>query len=132
MFLPLFSVDQTVLSVSNALFHVMSAGASRAVDHTDTSTLMSIVVVRIFLIVLVIFLIVLVIFLIIFLVSKEISKRFVAEREAGGCDRRSLPTDHFDDPVAMVTSSGGDLRIFPMTVNSTLEMTGSAFIETKR
>ena len=57
---------------------------------------MSIVVVRIFLIVLVIFLIVLVIFLIvlvifliIFLVSKEISKRFVAEREAGGgCDRR--------------------------------------------
>ena len=136
----LFSVDQTGLSVSTALFHAMSAGASRAVDHTDTSTLMSIVVVRIFLIVLVIFLIVLVIFLIvlvifliIFLVSKEISKRFVAEREAGGgCDRRSLPTDHFDDPVAMVTSSGGDLRIFPMTVNSTLEMTGSAFIETKR
>ena len=119
--------------MSTALFHAMSAGASRAVDHTDTSTLMSIVVVRIFLIVLVIFLIVLVIFLIIFLVSKEISKRFVAEREAGGgCDRRSLPTDHFDDPVAMVTSSGGDLRIFPMTVNSTLEMTGSAFIETKR
>ena len=128
----LFSVDQTGLSVSTALFHAMSAGASKAVDHTDTSTLMSIVVVRIFLIVLVIFLIVLVIFLIIFLVSKEISKRFVAEREAGGCDRRSLPTDHFDDPVAMVTSSGGDLRIFPMTVNSTLEMTGSAFIETKR
>ena len=129
----LFSVDQTGLSVSTALFHAMSAGASKAVDHTDTSTLMSIVVVRIFLIVLVIFLIVLVIFLIIFLVSKEISKRFVAEREAGGgCDWRSLPTDHFDDPVAMVTSSGGDLRIFPMTVNSTLEMTGSAFIETKR
>ena len=128
----LFSVDQTGLSVSTALFHAMSAGASKTVDHTDTSTLMSIVVVRIFLIVLVIFLIVLVIFLIIFLVSKEISKRFVAEREAGGCDRRSLPTDHFDDPVAMVTSSGGDLRIFPMTVNSTLEMTGSAFIETKR
>ena len=128
----LFSVDQIGLSVSTALFHAMSAGASKAVDHTDTSTLMSIVVVRIFLIVLVIFLIVLVIFLIIFLVSKEISKRFVAEREAGGCDRRSLPTDHFDDPVAMVTSSGGDLRIFPMTVNSTLEMTGSAFIETKR
>ena len=121
----LFSVDQTGLSVSTALFHAMSAGASKAVDHTDTSTLMSIVVVRIFLIVLVIF-------LIIFLVSKEISKRFVAEREAGGCDRRSLPTDHFDDPVAMVTSSGGDLRIFPMTVNSTLEMTGSAFMETKR
>ena len=128
----LFSVDQTGLSVSTALFHAMSAGASKAVDHTDTSTLRSIVVVGIFLIVLVIFLIVLVIFLIIFLVSKEISKRFVAEREAGGCDRRSLPTDHFDDPVAMVTSSGGDLRIFPMTVNSTLEMTGSAFIETNR